>query len=105
PAAAVWAAAPALSVNPYVPRVVEFGMRVPASSPPRAAGPGAQSAGGPVITPVLRAAKRFDLFGLTWHGPVNARVEVRARLANGRWTRWDVGDHAVDVPDRGAPVH
>jgi hypothetical protein len=104
-AAAVWAAAPALSVNPYVPRVVEFGMRVPAVSPPRAAGSGAQSAGGPVTTPVLRAAKRFDLFGLTWHGPVNARVEVRARLANGRWTRWDVGDHAVDVPDHGAPVH
>ncbi len=104
-AVAVWAAAPALSVNPYVPRVVEFSMRVPALSQPRAVGPGARPAGDPVTTSVLHAAKRFDLFGLTWHGPVDARVEVRARLANGRWTRWDVGDHAVDVPDRSAPVH
>jgi hypothetical protein len=101
-AAAVWAAAPALSVNPYVPRVVEFNMRVPAIS---AVGSGARAAGGaPVTTPVLHAAKRFDLFGLTWHGPADARVEVRARLASGRWTRWDAGDHAVDVPDRSATV-
>ncbi len=97
-AAAVWAAAPALSVSPYVPRVVEFSMRVPDIAGPRAAG-------GPATTRVLRAAKRFDLFGLTWHGPVDARVEVRARLASGRWTRWHAGDHAVDVPDRSAPVH
>ncbi|MDX6643348.1 MAG: hypothetical protein QOD76_1310, partial [Solirubrobacteraceae bacterium] len=98
-AAAVWAVAPALSVNPYVPRVVEFSMRVPRASA------GVHAAGGRATTPVLRAAKRFDLFGLTWHGPADARVEVRARLANGRWTRWDVGDHAVDVPDHTAPVH
>ncbi|MGZ4169395.1 MAG: N-acetylmuramoyl-L-alanine amidase, partial [Solirubrobacteraceae bacterium] len=98
-APAVWAVAPALSVNPYVPRVVEFSMRVPVASV------GGHAAGGRTTTPVLRAAKRFDLFGLTWHGPVDARVEVRARLANGRWTRWDVGDRAVDVPDHTAPVH
>ena len=103
-AVVVWAAAPALSVNPYVPHVVEFQMRVPAVSAPRAVGSGARAAGGAVTTPVLRAAKRFDLFGLTWHGPVGGRVEVRARLASGRWTRWDVADHAVDVPDRSAPV-
>ena len=60
-AAAVWAAAPALSVNPYVPRVVQFSMRVPAIS---AVGSGARAAGGaPVTTPVLHAAKHFDLFG------------------------------------------
>ena len=104
-AAMAWAAAPALSVNPYVPRVVEFSMRVPTVSQAATVAAGARPAGVPVTTPVLHAAKRFDLFGLTWHGPVNARVEVRARLANGRWTRWDVGDHAVDVPDRSAPVH
>src|SRR5882724_13247278 len=28
-------------------------------------------------TPVLRAPKRFDLFGLNWRGPVDARVEDR----------------------------
>jgi hypothetical protein len=104
-AAVAWAAAPAPSVNPYVPRVVDFSMRVPAVSQPRTVGAVAKPAGGSVTTPVLHAAKRFDLFGLTWQGPVDARVEVRARLANGRWTRWDVGDHAVDVPDHSAPVH
>ncbi|HEV7459897.1 MAG TPA: N-acetylmuramoyl-L-alanine amidase [Solirubrobacteraceae bacterium] len=100
-AVAVWAAAPALSVKPYVPRVVEFGMPVPAVSRPAAVG----AAGGSVTTPVLRAAKRFDLFGVTWHGPLGARVEVRVRLASGRWSPWHLGDHAVDVPDRSAAVH
>jgi hypothetical protein len=103
-AAAVWAVAPGLSVNPYVPRVVEFSMRVPAASGP-ASGSGARAAGRPVTTPILHAAKRFDLFGLIWNGPVGGRVEVRARLANGRWTRWHVADHAVDVPDRSPPIH
>src|SRR5207253_8153954 len=84
-AAAAWAAAPALSLNPYVPRVVEFGMNI--RSPARAL-----SAGGPTSTRVLRAGKRFDLFGLTWRGPVHAHVEVRARMASGRWTGWQAGD-------------
>jgi hypothetical protein len=104
-AGVIWAAAPALSINPYVPRVVEFQMGIPAASAPRATGSGARAAGGPVTTPVLQATKRFDLFGLTWHGPVDARVEVRARLASGRWTRWDVAEHAVDLPDHSVPVH
>ena len=96
-AAGAWAAAPALSLNPYVPRVVEFGMnvRTPAA---------ARAAAGPATTGVLHAGRRFDLFGLTWNGPVYAHVEVRARMASGRWTGWQAGDPAVDVPDLGSPV-
>src|SRR6266511_6447344 len=38
-------------------------------------------------TPALRAARRFELVGAEWQGG-GARVELRARLASGRWTRW-----------------
>ena len=107
-AACVWAVAPALSLSPYVPRVVMFSMRVPApvagGAHPRALASGARAPTGPVTTPVLHAPKRFDLFGLRWHGAVRARVEVRARLASGRWTRWAAADNAVDVPDGSAPI-
>jgi N-acetylmuramoyl-L-alanine amidase len=95
--AAVWAAAPALSLNPYVPRVVEFSVHVRS--------PAARAAGSAATTRVIRTSQRFDLVGLTWHGPVGARVQVRARLAGGRWTTWHVPDPAGDVPDRGPPVH
>ena len=101
-AVSAWVAAPALSVSPYVPRVVTFSMRVADAPTPQAVGSGARAAAtaaGPVTTPVLHAPKRFDLFGLTWRGPATAHVEVRARLAGGRWTRWEPADNAGDVPD------
>jgi hypothetical protein len=103
-AASAWAAAPAFSMSPYVPRAVSFSMGVRDAAQSRAAESGARAAAGPVSTPVLHAPKRFDLFGLRWRGPVRARVEVRARLASGRWTRWDAADPAVDVPDGSPPV-
>jgi hypothetical protein len=44
-------------------------------------------------TPALRSARAFELVGARWHG-AGARVELRARRASGRWSRW-----ARVVPD------
>ena len=38
-------------------------------------------------TPALRPARAFELVGAEWHGG-SARVELRARRASGRWSRW-----------------
>lgn len=38
-------------------------------------------------TPALRPARAFELVGARWRG-TGARVELRARLASGRWSRW-----------------
>jgi len=38
-------------------------------------------------TPALRPARAFELVGAQWHG-AGGRVELRARLASGRWSRW-----------------
>jgi hypothetical protein len=38
-------------------------------------------------TPALRPVRAFELVGAQWHG-AGARVELRARLASGRWSRW-----------------
>jgi hypothetical protein len=38
-------------------------------------------------TPPLRPARAFELVGARWRG-AGARLELRARRADGRWTRW-----------------
>jgi len=38
-------------------------------------------------TPALRPTRAFELVGARWRG-VGARVELRARRASGRWSRW-----------------
>jgi N-acetylmuramoyl-L-alanine amidase len=55
-------------------------MRVPA----RVA---AHSAVGGVLTPALRAPRRFDLVGARWRGG-SATVWLRGRRVSGRWSRW-----------------
>ena len=81
-------AAPALSVRPYVPEPVDFELAVPAG--------GVVAAGsGRVVSPVLRAPKRFNLAGLRWRGRHHVDVALRARRADGRWSRWTpVGAHS-----------
>ncbi|HEY1594051.1 MAG TPA: N-acetylmuramoyl-L-alanine amidase [Thermoleophilaceae bacterium] len=60
----------------------QFGMSVPAS--PRAA---RAAAGGRLVTPVLRAPRRFDLVGAEWRSGPGA-VWLRGRRLAGRWSPW-----------------
>ncbi len=67
---------------------------------------GAHAAGaGWRTTEVLAAPRRFDLIGLRWARGTQLRAQVRARTANGRWTRWTPlpANHAGDL-DRSDPV-
>src|SRR5918997_4631612 len=65
--------------------------------------PGAASAaGGDVVSKPLRAPKRFNLVGLRWAGGGEPEVWVRARRANGAWSRWaPAAAHADHGPDPG----
>jgi len=56
--------------------------------------PAQMSAGAHWRTPPLRAGGGFDLAGASWQG-ASGTAELRAQLADGRWTRWatvDAGD-------------
>ncbi len=67
---------------------------------------GAHAAGaGWRTTEVLAAPRRFDLIGLRWARGTQLTAQVRARTANGRWTRWTPlpANHAGDA-DRSDPV-
>ena len=80
-------AAPALSVRPYVPEPVDFEMAAPSTA-------AAAAASGRVVSPVLRAPKRFNLAGLRWRGERHVEVALRARREGGPWSRWTpVGTH------------
>src|SRR5687767_5330926 len=86
-------AAPALSVRPYVPAPVDFEMAAPART-------ATVAAAGRVVSPVLRAPKRFNLAGLRWRGHRHVDVALRARREGGRWSRWTpVGSHGEDGSD------
>ena len=87
-------AAPALSVRPYVPAPVDFELAPPAGARAAAAG------SGPVVSPVLRAPKRFNLAGLRWRGRRDVEVALRARRDGGAWSRWTpVGAHGPGGSD------
>lgn len=89
-------AAPALDPRPYIPAPVEFELRAPAA-PPRAA-----AAGRGFVAPPVRAAKRFNLVGLSWNGDAEAEVAIRARMGDGRWTPWTPASrHDEHSPDEG----
>ncbi len=47
----------------------------------------------------LRAPRRFDLLGIRWGG-AGARVELRVRRAEGRWSRWIEAPGAEQPPAR-----
>ena len=110
------AAAPALSLKPYRPEPVDFSM---------AGGGvlGSPAASDGVVSPPLRAPKRFNLVGLTWsadttagrhrrgsgathrQGPAHDEpaLAVRTRTDGGDWTPWKaVHTHAEDGPDPGS---
>lgn len=95
-AAAGWVAAPALSVEPYLPAAEDFEQALPAVG--RVAGVTAKlrAAGGhghahrdrgPVShrSSVIDAPKRFDLVGLA--GEMR-HYELRARTNGGEWSEW-----------------
>jgi N-acetylmuramoyl-L-alanine amidase-like protein len=90
--------APALSTQPYVPDPVEFELRAPAPEGGSAAV--STNRKRTVLSPVIRAPKRFNLFGLRWRGAKVSSLSVRVRAA-GRWSPWTSvpvdPDHAPDV--------
>jgi hypothetical protein len=49
----------------------------------------------PIVLP-----RRFALAGVEWEGPEGARVELRARLAGGPWSRWGNASVSGHGPDR-----
>ncbi len=82
--AAACLAAPAAA--PAALRASDFGMPVPVPAGARAA----SVADGGWTSPVLRAPKRFDVFGLRWGrgAPEHVGARVRTRRAGGRWSPW-----------------
>ncbi len=99
-----WIAAPALSRAPYLPRAVDFELKVPTGLE-RAGGVRAVSAtaAGARPSPVLRAPRRFDLLGLRWRGGAHVRILVRVRRDGRRWSRWVPAAGADDHGPDGAP--
>ena len=49
----------------------------------------------------IAAPRRFGLVGVQWSAPLGARIELRARLTNGTWTRWVTASSTGHNPDRG----
>src|SRR4051812_30085222 len=91
-AAAIAATLGAPSLAAAAPRASDFGQSVP---------PFAGAArSGPVVTPVLRAPRSFDLLGVHWAAPVAVHVDVRSHsVRTGRWRAWTNADGADDAPD------
>ena len=97
-----WVAAPALSLEPYAPKVTEFEVspRVPAP-----AARAARSGGDRRVTlPVVRAPKRFDLVGLTWRDRGLVEAELRVRRDGGRWSRWFDPGHGENGERASSPL-
>src|SRR3954447_26659243 len=58
---------------------------------------------GPYKSHLLRAPKRFDLVGMRWRGSLRPTISLRARKANGHWTKWTrVPSDPDDSPDKGS---
>jgi N-acetylmuramoyl-L-alanine amidase len=74
------------------PRASDFGQSVPAFA--------GAARSGPVVTPVLRAPRSFDLLGVHWAAPVSVHVDIRSRsVRTGRWSAWTNAYGADDAPD------
>ena len=86
--------APALSASRWQPRAVDFELA------PRS---GATAAGGAVLSPKLRAPKRFNLVGLRWRGRAEPRIALRVRKRGARWSRWAPLD-SHDAAGSSAPL-
>jgi hypothetical protein len=85
---AIWVAAPALSLEPYVPAPVDFELsdRLPVERGDTALA--SRRAHPPLRSRVLTTPKRFNLVGLRWKGSRAADLRVRVRLGAKRWSRW-----------------
>ena len=79
--AALALAAPGLTTRPFVPEVVEFEL----AAPPAPAGIAANDG---FVSDPLRAEKRFNLVGFSWHGRQVPAIALRAREDGDDWTRW-----------------
>ena len=89
--------APALSLRPYRPQPVDFEIAAPAAGPPARTA----SASG-LVSPVIRAPRRFNLVGLRWRGRAAPAIAIRVRSAGGRFSPWTpAGGHADGGPDPG----
>jgi N-acetylmuramoyl-L-alanine amidase len=56
---------------------------------------------GPVVSPKLRTARRFNLVGMRWSGGGEPTIRVRVRRAGHGWSRWQTLEaHADHNPDR-----
>lgn len=103
--AMIWLSAPALSLKPYVPDPVDFELRDARASSSLVAASAARSRSRTkllYVSPVRETGRRFNLVGLRWRGAREAKISLRVRAPDGRWSRWarvPVGD---DGPDRGA---
>ena len=54
------------------------------------------------VSGVIEPGRRFVLAGVQWAGPEMARIEVRARPRNGRWSPWALASVRGHEPDRPA---
>ena len=77
-----WVAAPALSLQPYLPAAVDFEQRLPEPEP--LLGP-ASASSHDWISPVVSAPNEFDLVGIARE---MREVEIRARDEGGDWSEW-----------------
>jgi hypothetical protein len=96
-AGAVWVAAPALSVTPYVPRAKDFEQSLPqlralagegrAHGAAHGTGDSARSHESEpgYISPVVEAPRRFDLVGIAGE---TRPIELRVREEDGTWSEW-----------------
>jgi N-acetylmuramoyl-L-alanine amidase len=94
-------AAPAISLERWRPKPVDFELAVP-----RHALLGTRATGGVVSKP-LEAPKRFNLVGLRWRGGGEPGIALRAREHGGDWSPWTTlrahGEHSPD-PGTGEPA-
>jgi hypothetical protein len=73
-------------------RVTDFEMRARVGA--------SAAASGAYKSPVLRAPARFDLVGMRWRGRLHPTISLRARKADGHWTKWTrVPADPDDAPD------
>jgi hypothetical protein len=85
--------APALSAERWRPDPVDFEL-APAQTQVTAA------RSGRVLSPALRAPRRFNLVGLRWRGRAEPSLAVRVRRDGRRWSRWQTLEaHADHNPD------
>ncbi len=52
----------------------------------------------------IGAARTFALLGVEWAGPRRARIELRTRASDGRWSGWTLASVTGHGPDNPAPT-